>query len=184
MSKMPFFKFYTDDFIAGTMAMTAAELGDYCRMLCFLYDQGGRVKNDAHVLRHVLHCTQVRQARAKVERLLELGKLSIDAEGYIHNGRVDREISLNKWGIKAASEAPDPPFTWPKNPMKSSRARDRANQNPDIYNLLLQSSSLAINGRLSAASGPSPGCEGRSGPPPQTALSQRLVAKGLKRGHH
>jgi hypothetical protein len=154
---MRFFKLYTDDFMIGTMTMSPAEAGDYIRLLCFLYDHDGRVKNDPYVLRHVLlHCTQTRHARARVQRLIDLGKLSIDTENCLHNGRTDREIEALIGGIKGSlsplSVPSNTPSGTPKKPMKTTRARLRADdriQNPDSINSRSSSDDLLFNVRAS-----------------------------------
>jgi uncharacterized protein YdaU (DUF1376 family) len=123
MSKSACFKFYTANFLDGTRSMTAAEVGDYIRLLALIYDKGGKIENDVHVLRHLFGCSRVRDVRPKVQRLVDLGKLSIDAEGFIHNGRADREMKKLEASSEASSEASTEASRAPKKSTNSSRAR-------------------------------------------------------------
>src|SRR5262245_43485019 len=90
--KIPHFRLYIDDFMSGTAGMTAAEVGDYIRRLCAIYDNDGRIQNDPYMLRFAMRYSRVSDVVAKVQRLIDLGKLSIDADGYLHNGRADHEV--------------------------------------------------------------------------------------------
>src|SRR5262245_45162487 len=90
--KIPHFRFYIDDFLRGTSSMSASEVGNYVRLLCAIYDQDGRLENDPYALRHLLGVPRAVDAIKAVERLLWFGKLWVDPEGYLHNGRADEEI--------------------------------------------------------------------------------------------
>jgi uncharacterized protein YdaU (DUF1376 family) len=146
MSQHPFFKLYTSDFMAGTLSMTAAEVGDYIRLLCVLYDHDGQVKNDPYVLRHALRVSRIRDAKTRIGRLLELGKLSVDNLGNIHNGRTDEECGRR--ATSPESEARRTQSRTPENTMFSSRARDRAKLQLDIFNSNPKGSSSARDSAL------------------------------------
>lgn len=90
--KIPHFRFYPTDFLDGTHSMSASEVGDYVRILAWLYDQDGRVAYNPQALRFLLRCVRSIDADKRVRRLIDLGKLSIDADGFLHNGRVDKEL--------------------------------------------------------------------------------------------
>jgi uncharacterized protein YdaU (DUF1376 family) len=130
MSKVPHFKFYVNDFMNGTAMMSNEEVGVYIRLLCVLYDQDGQVENDPGKLRHLLHCARTPEARRKIQRLIDLGKLSVDAEGLIHNGRADVEIE--KRHISEPLRELKGAGTLPKTAM-NSRARAQASL-PYIFN--------------------------------------------------
>jgi uncharacterized protein YdaU (DUF1376 family) len=154
MTRVSFFKFYTADFLDGTRFMPAIELADYIRLLALIYDRGGKVPNDPYVLRHLLLCTKAPDAARRIQRLVDLGKLSVDDAGYLHNGRADREIEKLNEGSNEGSNTPsnrgsnegsnDPSGT-PKKSTKTTRTPARApasNQNPDSISIRTSSDVL------------------------------------------
>ena len=54
--KSPAFQFYPDDFIGGTVGMTAAEVGAYIRLLCFAWGNGF-IPSDSCALKRVAGIT-------------------------------------------------------------------------------------------------------------------------------
>jgi uncharacterized protein YdaU (DUF1376 family) len=89
--KIPHFKLYIDDFMNGTKDMSDEQVGIYIRMLCQIYDDGGATDFNPKKLKNVLHCRPT-DAEKKVRQLIGLGKLFIDDNGRIHNGRADEEV--------------------------------------------------------------------------------------------
>jgi uncharacterized protein YdaU (DUF1376 family) len=82
MSKSPAFQFYADDFLAGTMDMSAAEVGAFMRLLCHQWNRGG-LPNDIERLQ--------KMAGAKVsDMVLEKFQRS-EADGLIRNVRLEAE---------------------------------------------------------------------------------------------
>lgn len=162
--KIPHFRLYIDDFLRGTITMTASEVGDYIRLLCVIYDQNNQVKNDAHVLRHFLGCNRPRETRIRIRRLIELGKLSVDKDGYLHNGRADLEIE-KRIVAGTVSEASD---SLPAEPKKSMNSRARAQVPVPVYlNSNLKSPSSARDSALRRRSNdwdlpPTPGPRGQT----------------------
>jgi len=136
MSRTAFFKLYTANFLDGTRFMTQGEVGDYIRLLVLIYDQGGKVPNDPHLLRHLLHCTKAPDAARRIQRLIDLHKLSTDGEGNLHNGRADREFEkLNEGSNEGGNRGSNHPSGAPENDLFSTRAHAIANQMKDnIYN--------------------------------------------------
>jgi uncharacterized protein YdaU (DUF1376 family) len=129
MSRIPHFRLFVDDFLRGTQSMTRAEVGDYIRLLCVIYDNDGKVLLDPYLLRHPLRCNRAVDATRQIQRLIDLGKLSVDRAGYLHNGRADLEIEkrVNYLSVPAANPAVNPAVnpaaSRAKNTMFSSRAR-------------------------------------------------------------
>lgn len=78
MSKPPAFQLYADDFIAGTMGMTQAEVGAYIRLLCHQWSKGS-IDSDPERLR--------RMAGGKVSDVV-LEKFVEDGPGKICNPRL------------------------------------------------------------------------------------------------
>jgi hypothetical protein len=175
--KIPHFRFYIDDFMNGTKGMSSAEVGDYVRMLAHLYDQGGRAPYEPDKLRHPLGCSRQVDAAAKIRRLIDLGKLFVDEQGYLHNGRTDKEVSKRRhWqdahpltGVTTPLPPHLPPSNSAKKPMKSMGAGTLVRATP----YPVSKSSLSVpsftpkngNGSAPAAAG-SLGLEGRSPQPP------------------
>jgi len=56
MKSSPAFQFYPDDFIGGTVGMTAAEVGAYIRLLCFAWGNGF-IPSDSCALKRVAGIT-------------------------------------------------------------------------------------------------------------------------------
>jgi uncharacterized protein YdaU (DUF1376 family) len=126
-ARKPGFVLFIDDFLGGTIAMTAAEVGDYIRLLCNLYDKGGRIEANQDQLRHIFKCRPQDVAK-RLQRLIDLGKIFTDRTGLIHNGRVDREIkNIEENGVDEAAMKPK----WRANEAsaraeKSTKSRPRA----------------------------------------------------------
>jgi uncharacterized protein YdaU (DUF1376 family) len=134
MSRTAFFKLYTANFLDGTRFMTQGEVGDYIRLLVLIYDQGGKVENDPHLLRHLLRCTKAPDAAKRIQRLVDLNKLSTDSCGYLHNGRADREIEkLNEGCNEGSNRGSNNPSGTPKKATNSTRARAQTRRKMNTY---------------------------------------------------
>ena len=55
MSKLPYFKFYPQDFLVGTSFMTPAEVGGYIRLLCVSWEKGG-IPRDNKIISRITGC--------------------------------------------------------------------------------------------------------------------------------
>ena len=55
MSKLPYFKFYPQDFLVGTSFMTPSEVGGYIRLLCTAWENGG-IPRDSKVISRITGC--------------------------------------------------------------------------------------------------------------------------------
>jgi uncharacterized protein YdaU (DUF1376 family) len=100
--KIPHFMLFYDDFMNGTKLMDRGEVGDYIRLLCQIYDEGGAIEFNPGLLRHVLQC-RAADVGKRIWRLVELGKLWIDDQQLIHNKRADSEIEGRDLWIGAKS---------------------------------------------------------------------------------
>lgn len=206
--KIPHFRFYPTDFLDGTKGMSAAVVGDYIRVLCAIYDQDGRLPNEPYSLRHLFNVPRASDAIKVVERLIWFGKLWIDTDGYLRNGRADHEIekrhefqTKNPAAKGAANPAVKGAAGTPKKPMKTMGVGTPARAFSSSYNNNLTKLAPSFhprettNGSAPAAAG-SLGLEGRSPQPPTakgrapspdkpwppvSLLKQRLIEQGL---HH
>ena len=55
MSKLPYFKFYPQDFLVGTSFMTPSEVGGYIRLLCVSWEKGG-IPRDNKIVSRITGC--------------------------------------------------------------------------------------------------------------------------------
>lgn len=96
MSKPPAFQFYADDFLAGTMGMTQAEVGAYIRLLAHQWSKG-TLPEDPERLR--------RLAGGKVTETV-LAKFVADGPGSICNPRLkllqEEKLAFSKKNSEAA----------------------------------------------------------------------------------
>jgi uncharacterized protein YdaU (DUF1376 family) len=174
--KIPHFRLYIDDFLSGTKDMSAAVVGDYIRLLCAIYDQDGQLRFDPFALRHVLGCTRAVDVTQRVMRLVVIGKLNLSREGFLSNGRADRELEKrqefqneNPAAKGAAKGAAKPQVSYPKNPIKTNEAvHPRAQSFPrNNFDMSLLGGRARENGNGSApASAGALGLEGRAPQPP------------------
>jgi uncharacterized protein YdaU (DUF1376 family) len=92
MPRMPYFHCYPDDFLVGTQGLSD-ELGmAYFRIVMKIYSTGGSLPYDTEWLRHLLGKKDKRPVTRIVKELLALGKLRLDEEGRLMNGRAAQEL--------------------------------------------------------------------------------------------
>jgi uncharacterized protein YdaU (DUF1376 family) len=91
MSGLPYFQFYPTDFIEGVRELNAEQVGVYTLLLCAMYQGGGEVRDDSRLIRRLTGIAPQKWPRLR-QQLIDLGKLSIPAPGFLSNGRVIREI--------------------------------------------------------------------------------------------
>ena len=82
MSKLPYFKFYPQDFLVGTSFMTPSEVGGYIRLLCTAWENGG-IPRDSQVISRITGCDSA-------ESLNILEKFEIVDDKY-YNKRLESE---------------------------------------------------------------------------------------------
>jgi uncharacterized protein YdaU (DUF1376 family) len=85
------FDCYPDDFLSGTQGLGPILGWAYTRLFMKMYADGGPLDYDTQKLKFLLEM-RPQDVRKVVEILVTKGKLSVDG-GFIHNGRVDKEIS-------------------------------------------------------------------------------------------
>lgn len=94
--KPPAFQFYADDFLAGTVDMTAEEVGAYMRLLCVQWTRGGLV-NDPKRLTMVTGCNEATTNHV-------LTKFEPCDDGLLRNKRMERvRATSDEWRAKSAA---------------------------------------------------------------------------------
>lgn len=193
------FDCYPDDFLVGTQGLGPVLGWAYTRLFMKMYSEEGPLEYDPQKLKHLLEM-RPQDVRKVVEALVQKGKLFL-VGGLIHNQRTISEISKyrngensNHYAFRKNDPSNDAQMALhlgchnSEKPNDSTRARAPASPSPSNKdNLLLQSSTSALpffNG--SAAIGPSPAVNGRSGPTPPTrappsATARKLIEDGLRR---
>lgn len=143
--KIPHFNLYPSNFLDGTRDMSGQEVGDYIRLLCLMYDHEGPIDFDPAKLRLLLGCIRRPDCVKRIQRLIDLGKILVDADGKLHNPRVDEELrkradwqkNIEKKARVEASITPSISAEWSeKSAKKTNKNKDRGNtrariQNPD-----------------------------------------------------
>ena len=107
MGRMSYFKCYPSDFLHGTATLNDEQCALYVRLFMLMYDQGGSVPNDPQKLKHHVH-KRPQDIRRVIAQLVTMGKLRVDDEGRLRNGRVDE--MTEQWGKR-----------WPRNESPSER---------------------------------------------------------------
>lgn len=90
----PRFDFYPTNFLDGVRGMPPEEIGDYIRLICAIYDQGGTLENNPNKLRYLLECRKVDVAK-RLQKLIDREKLYVDADGFLHNPRADKQMRIS-----------------------------------------------------------------------------------------
>jgi hypothetical protein len=88
-SRQPFFKFYADDWIAGTLELSFEERGFYIAVLAAVWAKRKPIPADHLPL--ALRCDP-RQAKRLLARLIDLGKLTLDASNCVYNSRLMAQL--------------------------------------------------------------------------------------------
>jgi hypothetical protein len=133
--KIPHFTFYGEDFLDGTRGMPSAEVGDYIRLLCMIYDADGRLRFEPYGMRSLLGCTRSIDVVQRVMRLVARGKLNLSADGYLTNGRATKEVEKRqKWQEMsgAANPAANPAAKGAAKPQTSSK-KSKQNQEGSVH---------------------------------------------------
>lgn len=104
MSHLPYHKRYHSDALAGFMPLTLEERGAYQTLLDMMYDRGGPLLDSERLLAGYMNCS-VRKWRALRAILIEKGKISINEEGLITNGRAEKEIENTAKTSRTLAEA-------------------------------------------------------------------------------
>ncbi|OPB29623.1 YdaU family protein [Bartonella sp. WD12.1] len=89
-TKMPWIRFYLDDWTSGTGGMTPEQRGIYIMLLIRMYDKKSPVKEDFKTLARICNCTQ-KKFTTVVDYLIKNDKLIQTDEG-LWNLRVEEEL--------------------------------------------------------------------------------------------
>jgi len=104
---------YPHQFLTGTMQLSPEDRGVYVQIIMLLYIHRGRLRQDYDLIKNSANCS-LRLAKAVVGRLIDMGKLRVDEEGYLVNNRAENvlkdvrirsEKALNSRRIRAEKEA-------------------------------------------------------------------------------
>lgn len=147
MTDMPWFKFYHQDWLAGTTGLSMAERGCYITLLALMYDAGGSIVRDDNRLARRCGCPTP-NFRSALQALIDDGKIVQDGDR-LTNDRVNREVMAREnIGAMAREKAKS---RWDKNKEKQQSENAAAmpqqcksevrSQNTDI------STSVDINAR-------------------------------------
>ena len=104
MSAHPWFKFYPNDWLAGTRSLSAVETGVYITIIATLYDRAQPLPNDAEDLARLCGASK-RVFSAALARLVATGKLVITENGEIWNARVEEELQNRNEKVEGNSKA-------------------------------------------------------------------------------
>lgn len=93
MSRRPWHRRFHEDALGGMQELTLEERGAYNTILDLIYKRGARLEDDDAYLRSQMgrDCSMQRWRKIKA-RLIALGKLYVE-DGYLGNGRTDKELA-------------------------------------------------------------------------------------------
>lgn len=94
MSKRHWFRFWMANYLEGVRGMSDELVATYTKIFVKMYDVEGPLRFDDQQLKLLLG-KRPQDCRRIVNQLVELGKLSIDGDGFIHNGKADDELASN-----------------------------------------------------------------------------------------
>lgn len=140
MADMPYFKFYHQDWIAGTSDLSMAERGAYITLVAIMYDIGGPVvRDDARLAKR---CgTSVANFRTALNGLLATGKI-VEKDGYLTNDRVQKELADYMQTRSVASQ--NAKSRWDKVKQNQS-SKNATASNPQCENDAIQKSEVRNN---------------------------------------
>lgn len=90
MTDLPWFKFYHQDWLAGTTGLSMAERGCYITLLALMYDAGGEILRDDNRLARRCGCPAP-NFRSALQALIDDGKIIQDGDR-LTNDRVKKEV--------------------------------------------------------------------------------------------
>lgn len=100
--RSPWFKFYVDDWTAGTVGLSDEEAGFYIRLLSLMWSQRGGLPVDPDAIAKLMG-RDCRPVRRLVRALTEKGKLK-EARGKLINGRMYKTIVEHQKQAQNASK--------------------------------------------------------------------------------
>ena len=120
MGGVPYIRFFSDDWLSGTNALSLEERGALITLVALTASTGEPPKADYQRLSRQLGCTPGR-AKKIIEALVDLGKIGIDG-GSIINRRALTETEISQKNSEKQSEIAR--ARWSKNPEKSNEIKD------------------------------------------------------------
>lgn len=135
--KDPWFAFYHNDFMRGTLGLTDEETGVYIKIICVLYDHGGGVTGDIQWLSKASH-THPRALRRILQSLIKKGKITSEG-GRISNARIVNEIQerrkrKEKRGESGKQTPLEPDSNGTKEPLECRSSGVSSELNPEKPN--------------------------------------------------
>jgi len=110
MSKLPYFKFYPQDFIVGTSFMTPSEVGGYIRLLCTEWENGGIPRNEKLISRitgcEQEECLNILKKFEVVEDKYYNKRLESERNDLIHKSIVNTNNAKLRWEQNANAMQP------------------------------------------------------------------------------
>ena len=103
--RTPFLKFFTADWMVGTLGLTFEQRGFYLEILIRMWDRKGPLPDDDAWLASALQCNPRTVRKLKAE-LAAAGKLTI-RNGLISNTRMMRDLSKHGFGSNSAPIEPE-----------------------------------------------------------------------------
>lgn len=138
-SRQPFFPFYADDWIAGTVLLSYEEKGFFIDLLAAMWSRRGPIPYEQVPM--ALRCDP-RMAKRLLGRLIEHGKLTLDASNRVYNPKLMKLLGTECEAPLPVELPPDlsPDFypevtpeiaeksgnIFPEKPTKSTKPRARA----------------------------------------------------------
>jgi hypothetical protein len=99
--------FSPDEFLAGVNGMRADEIGVYWVVCSLIYSRGGPVDNDPQWIGRICSFHRATDCRRCLDRLIALGKLTVNADGQLENGRAMTELGRAHRRVNQAHDAAD-----------------------------------------------------------------------------
>lgn len=84
-TRQPYFPFYADDWISGTLGLSMEERGFYIAVLAAMWSRKGAIPIEQLPVAIV---ADPRTVRRLLDRLIDAGKLSLDASNSVYNSRL------------------------------------------------------------------------------------------------
>jgi len=118
MSDAPFVNFYTSDFLAGTVGMTAATKGVYITLLCLIYEVERPLTQSRDMLARRCGCTLPAFEKA-LSALVGDGKIEVRPDG-IWSDKCEKHIASRRERRNSAKAAAEK--RWQKSKEKQGKA--------------------------------------------------------------
>lgn len=148
MSHMPWFQFYTSDWLAGTRGLSAVETGIYITLIATMYDTARPLPNDPVKLARTCGAS-VKQFNLAIATLIEMGKIKSE-NNLLWNVRVEEELKVRTTKTVQAKRAAE--SRWSEKDEQKQQNTDATASSPQCERNAIQKSEPEIN-RLDSARG-------------------------------